>query len=104
MQNINFYYGSMCQETIRLVQVIYFCDQIINLVYMQHQLICKRTLRKKIFEHKRVTLYHFFSTQVGASRHIQIKWVDSQDNTAEIFTNVLQGDTFTSLQKFLMGW
>ena len=28
MQNINFYNGSMCQEIIRLVQVIYFCDEI----------------------------------------------------------------------------
>ena len=40
---------------------------------------------------------------MGVVTHVQINIVDIQDNIADIFNKVLQGENFTSFQKYLMG-
>ncbi len=54
---------------------------------------------------KHITVkYHWFKSMIGMEQGFLIKKVDTAEQKADIFTKGLMEDTFTTVQKLLMGW
>ena len=48
--------------------------------------------------------YHFFRSHVGKDTGINVEWIETTKQKADIFTKGLAKAQFTAIRKLLMGW
>ena len=48
--------------------------------------------------------YHFFKSHVGKEKGVEVEWVESAKQKADIFTNGLPEAQFQAIRKLLVGW